>query len=146
VRSLLLATALAFALAACSSPLGPSEALDLAHARTQWEQRPFADYSFDMLRDDYWQQTGPVRSVVRQGTIVSATLVETGDPVDPAVWFSIEQLFKVIPIWAKIDGVDDVIIHYDPSLGFPSLIEFRSEEDFEDARGVTFTITNVGPA
>jgi hypothetical protein len=146
MRSLRVALALIFAAAACSSPLGPGEARGLANARAQWEERPFADYTFDMLRDDFWQQIGPVRAVVRQGTIVSATLVESGDPVDPAVWFSIEQLFDVIPIWANIDGVDDVIIDYDPSLGFPSLIEFRNEEDFEDARGVIFTVTNVGPA
>jgi hypothetical protein len=75
--------------------------------------------------------------------IVSATLVETGDSVDPAVWFTIEQLFDVIPRWAMGDGVDDVTIEYDPGLGFPSLIEVRSE-DFD--AGDTFTIANVGPA
>jgi hypothetical protein len=145
MRSLRLATALALAATACSSPLGPGEVRVLAYARAQWEHRPFADYTFDMLRNDGWGQIGPVRAIVRQGTIVSAALVETGDPVDPAVWFTIEQLFDVIPLWAKIDGVDEVTVEYDPTLGFPSSIEFRNKEPSLSAR-VTFTITNVGPA
>ncbi len=143
MRSLRVALALILAAAGCSSPLDPGEALGLANARAQWEERPFADYSFDMRRASLEVQTGPVRAIVRQGVIVSATLVETGDAVDPAVWFTIEQLFEFIPHWAKGDGVDDVTVEYDPSLGFPSLIEVRSE-DFD--AGDTFTITNVGPA
>src|SRR5918995_1842470 len=136
MRSFRVAAALALAAAACSSPLDPGEARVLASARAQWEERPFADYTFDMRRASLEVQTGPVRAIVRQGMIVSATLVETGDAVDPAVWFTIEQLFNVIPHWAKGDGVDDVTIEYDSRLGFPSLIEVRSE-DF--AAGATFT-------
>jgi hypothetical protein len=144
MRSLRLATALAFVTTACSSPLGPGEARDFAAARAQWEHRPFVDYTFDLRRDASWGQVGPVRAIVRQGTIASATLVETGDAVDPAVWFTIEQLFDFIPHWAKSDGVDDITIRYDPTLGFPSLIQVRAEIGVSDVE--TFTITNVGPA
>jgi hypothetical protein len=143
MRALRLATTLAFAATACSSPLGPVEALVLAKARAQWEQRAFLDYTFDMRRDASWAQIGPVRTTVRQGSIVSAMLVETGDAVDPAVWFTIEEVFDFISAAASSDGLDDVTIEYDPTLGFPSSIEFRVEVGVGPRE--TWTITNVGP-
>ena len=138
---------LAVAVAACSSPFGPDEARHLASARAQWNERSFPDYAFEARHGCFCtpEQVGPVRITVRQGSIESVTLVETGEAVDPANWFTIEELFDRIPLWAKGDGVDDVTVEYDPTLGFPSSIEVRYEEGILDA-GDIYTVSNVGPA
>jgi hypothetical protein len=87
---------------------------------------------------------GPVRITVRQGSIESVTLLETGEAVDPTNWFTIEELFDRIPLWAKGDGVEDVTVEYDLTLGFPSSVEVRYEEGIVDA-GDIYTVSNLGP-
>jgi Family of unknown function (DUF6174) len=147
MRSAGLTIALAVAVAACSSPFDPSEVRSLANARAQWSQREFADYSFEARHDCFCtpEMVGPVRVTVRQGAIASVTLLETGAAVDPAHWFTIEQLFERIPLWAKNDGVDDVTVNYDAILGFPSSVQVRYQEDHLDA-GDTYTVSAVAPA
>lgn len=148
MRSRGLTIGLAVAAAACSSPFGPDEALVLAAARAQWGQRAFADYTFDARHDCSFcrpEEVGPVRITVQQGVITSITLLETGEAAEPASWFTIEQLFERIPIWAKEDGVDDVTVEYDATLGFPASVEVRFEEGILDA-GDTYTVSAVAPA
>jgi hypothetical protein len=147
MRSTVLAVALAVAAAGCSSPFGPDEARALAAARAQWGQRAFADYTFDVRHGCFCppEQVGPVRITVRQGAIVSVTLLKTGEALEPASWFTIEQLFERIPDWAKQDGVDDVTVEYDATLGFPASVEVRFEEGILDA-GDNYTVSAVAPA
>ena len=139
---------MALGLAACSSPFDLQEARALAEFRGRWEQRPFADYRFEARHDCFFclpEEAGPVRITVRQGAIVDVTLLQTGAPVEPGLWFTIDNLYQQIPRWAKYDGVDDVAVDYDPTLGFPSRIEVRYEEGILDA-GDNYIITNVAPA
>jgi hypothetical protein len=147
MKSIKMALLLALGAAACSSPFAPHEARVLSAARGQWGQRPFADYIFEARHGCFClpEQVGPVQITVRQGAIVSVTLLETGEGVDPAHWFTIEQLYERIPSWAEYDGVEDVSVDYDPALGFPSRVEVRFDEGIADA-GDTYTISNVGPA
>ena len=147
MRSKALAITLGVVVAACSSPFGPNEARLLSAARAQWEQRGFTDYSFEARHGCFCtpEQVGPVRITVRGGVLVSATLIETGEAVDPAYWFSIEQLFDRIPESAKYEGVEDVRVEYDPTLGFPSSVQVQYGEDHLDA-GDTYTLTDVAPA
>jgi hypothetical protein len=146
VRSTVLALALAVSVAACSSPFGPEEVWVLAAARARWEDRTFVDYTFEVRHDCFCspEQVGPVRISVRQGAITSVTLVQTGQAVDPAGWFTIEQLFERIPLMAKEDGVDDVIVRYDDTLGFPVLVEVRFKKGILDA-GSNYAVTAVAP-
>jgi hypothetical protein len=136
----------AVGVAACSSPFGPDEARDLAAARARWDGRAFADYAFDAQHGCFCppEEIGPVHITVQQGAIVSATLIQTGEAVDPASWFTIDQLFDRIPAMAKEDGVDDVIVEYDGTLGFPTSVEVRFEEGILDA-GSHYTVSAVGP-
>ena len=147
MRSVKLAVALSLGAAACSSPFGPQEARLLADSRAQWDQRTFADYTFEARRDCFCppEEVGPVRITVRQGAIVELTLLETGEAVDPLLWLTIEQLYDQIPRWGKYHGVEDVIVDYDPTLGFPSRVQVRYEEGITDA-GLSYTVSNVGPA
>lgn len=147
MRSIGLAIALAAA-TACSSPFDPDEARVLANARAQWRQRAFADYIFEARHSCFFcrpEELGPVRITVRQGAIESVILVETGEAVDPGYWFTIEQLFERIPLWAKNDGVDDVTVTYDAALGFPASVGIRYEEGILDA-GDSYTVSAVAPA
>lgn len=141
------AVILAVVISACSSPLGPDEARELAIARQRWAERAFADYTFETRHDCFCppEQTGPVRITVRQGTIESVTRLDTGAPALPADWYTIEELFDRIPVMAKENGVDDVIVRYDATLWFPSSIEVRFNKDVLDA-GSIYSITVVGPA
>jgi hypothetical protein len=147
MRALRLAVVFALTTAACSSPFGPNEARLLARARAQWSARAFADYTFDARHACFCtpEQVGPVRITVRQGSIESVTLLATGEAVAPRHWFTIEQLFDRIPLSAKNEGVEDVTVEYDPTLGFPSWVEVKYEESVLDA-GDTYTVGNVGPA
>ena len=147
MRTIRIPIVLAVALAACSSPFGPEDARLLASARAQWSERAFPDYTFDVRHGCFCtpEQVGPVRIIVRQGSIESVTLLETAEPLDPALWFTIEQLFDRIPVWAKNEGVDEVIVEYDSTLGFPSSIGVKYEEGILDA-GDAYTVSNVGPA
>ena len=147
MRSMGLAIALAAA-AACSSPFDPDEARVLANARAKWRQRGFADYTFEARHNCFFcrpEELGPVRITVHQGAIGSVILVATGEPVDPAYWFTIDELFERIPLWAKNDGVDDVTVKYDAALGFPTSIGVRYEEGILDA-GDTYAVSAVAPA
>jgi hypothetical protein len=147
MRATSLVLVLAVGVAACSSPFGPDEARLLASSRAQWSDRAFPDYTFDVRHGCFCtpEQTGPVRVIVRQGSIESVTLLETGEAADPAEWFTLEQLFDRIPVWAKNEGVDDVTVDYDPTLGFPSSVEIKYEQGILDA-GDVYTVSNVGPA
>jgi hypothetical protein len=142
-----LALALSVAVAACSSPFEPDEARELAAARARWEERAFADYTFEAQHGCFCspETIGPVRITVQQGAITSVTLLETGQPVDPALWFTIEQLFDRIPAFAKEDGVDDVTAEYDATLGFPASVEVRFKKGIQDA-GSSYSLSAVGPA
>lgn len=138
----------AVAVAACSSPFGPEDSRRLASARAQWNERAFPDYTFDARHDCFFcraEEVGPVRVTVRQGSVETVTLLETGEVVDPSLWFTIEQLFDRIPLAAKDEGVDDVTAEYDPALGFPSSVEVKYEKGILDA-GESYTLTNVDPA
>jgi protein-S-isoprenylcysteine O-methyltransferase Ste14 len=132
----------------CSTPFGPNEVLELGAARAQWSARSFADYVFDtehgctFCRPD---ETGPVRITVRGGAISSVALLSTGESISPARWYTIEQMFELIPTFADRDGVDDVAVTYDQTLGHPASISVRYPEDWLDA-GDSYTLSAVGPA
>jgi hypothetical protein len=146
MRFNVLVLACAVGVAACSSPFGPDEARALTAARARWDGRPFADYTFDARHGCFCppEHIGPVRITVQQGAIVSVTLLETGEALDPANWFTIDQLFDRIPVLAKEDGVDDVAVEYDATLGFPTSVRVRFEKGTQDA-GSHYTVSAVGP-
>jgi hypothetical protein len=142
------AVALAVITAGCSSPFGPSDLRELAAARRQWEARPFTDYSFETRHDCFFclpEEVGPVRIIVVQGAISSVTLLETGQPASPSNWYTIEQLYQLIPSFADEEGVEDVLVQYDPILGHPTSVSIRFEEGVLDA-GSRYTVSAVSPA
>src|SRR5215213_3079279 len=146
LRSRLMAT-LAVAGLGCSAPFSPGELFELGKARQRWDARGFPDYTFETQHGCFClpEDVGPVRITVRQGAITEATMVETGEPVSPGRWYTIEQFFDRIPSFAGSDNVDDVVVEYDPVLGYPASVSVRFEEGILDA-GSLYTISAVGPA
>lgn len=145
-RSLALGLALAI-ISACSSPFSPEEARTLHASRAQWAGRSFPDYTFTAQRECFCsaEDLGPVRITVRQGVITDATLLDTGQSVPASNWFTIDQLFQLIPTFGEEDEVDDVVVAYDATLGYPASVEVRFPEEVLDA-GIRYTVTDVGPA
>jgi hypothetical protein len=144
----LIAVIATLAVTACSSsPFTPDEARELGSARARWQQRPFADYSFETTHGCFCppELIGPVRIVVRQGAIESVTRLDTGDTAPPTDWYTIEDLFERIPDFGDQDGVDDVVVQYDEALGFPTSIEVRFDQGIQDA-GSGYSVTAVAEA
>ena len=139
--------ALALAGYGCTPPFTSSELSELGEARRKWEARSFTDYTFETRHGCFClpEDVGPVRITVRQGVMTEVTMIETGEPVSPDRWYTIEQFFDRIPGFAGSDDVDDVEVEYDPVLGYPASVSVRFEEGVLDA-GSLFTITAVGPA
>lgn len=132
---------------ACSPPFGLDERLALDVARERWDERPFQDYVFEAQHSCFCtpEQVGPVRITVRQGSIESVVLLETGSGVDSSLWFTMERFFELIPLFGKQNGVEEVDVEYDGTLWYPSSVRVRYGEDVLDA-GSHYTITAVGPA
>lgn len=143
--------ALALAVAAawgCSSPFDLSERIALDVARERWDNRPFQDYVFDTRHDCFCvgpEQTGPVRIVVRQDAIVSVTLIETGGNIPADGWYTIDQLFELIPAFAGYGWLEDIDVEYDGTLWYPASVRLRPESGVLDA-GDGYTVGAVGPA
>ena len=139
--------ALAITGSACSPPFGLDERLALDVARERWDERPFQDYVFETQHSCFCtpEMVGPVRITVRQGSIESVVLLETGSGVDSSLWFTIEQFFALIPLFGDQNGVEEVEVEYDGTLWYPASVRVRYGEDVLDA-GSNYTITTVGPA
>jgi hypothetical protein len=137
----------AFAIYGCSSPFPPGELFELEDARRKWEARGFADYTFETRHDCFClpEDVGPVRITVRDGVMTEVTMIETGQPVSSSRWYTIEQLYDRIPGFAAADGVDDVAVQYDATLGYPISVSVSFEEGILDA-GSLYTISAVTPA
>jgi hypothetical protein len=131
----------------CSSPFGLDEKRLLAGAREQWDDRPFRDYVFETGRACFCREEdiGPVRITVRQNEIVTVTQIETGEAAAPESWYTIEQLFDLIPQFAGQNGVKDVAVEYDPTLGYPSSVRVRFDDNVLDA-GSSYAVSAVGAA
>jgi protein-S-isoprenylcysteine O-methyltransferase Ste14 len=142
------ALALAAIVSACSSPFSSREVLELAEAREQWSARGFADYVFETEHRCTFcrpEETGPVRITVTVGAIASVILIETGESVSPTPWYTIEQMHQLIPTFDDQEGVEDVEVTYDPTLGYPTSISVRYEEGILDA-GDFYALGAVDPA
>jgi hypothetical protein len=127
------------ALAACSV-LGldgnREEQAELARARARWEQmRPY-EYSYVLERLCFCgaESVGPVRIVVRGGSVLSRTYTATGEPVLPqfaAAFGPIDSLFVVIGR-ALENGADELTARYHSHYGHPLDVDIDYLENAVD--------------
>jgi hypothetical protein len=124
----------------CEASFGPggSDGRELREARELWARRGPVDYEYVVRNQCFCPLGGvAVRVVVVSGSVQSATIVESGQPVPPSsasAYRDVEGLFGVIEeaIERRAVRLDAV---YDGTYGFPSLvwIDYRSnvaDEEF----------------
>jgi hypothetical protein len=121
-----LATALLALLGPGCGITGPSDPLDrererLEQARAQWRSLGIADYRFTFQRACFCAPSlrDPALVNVLRGAIVSVESVPGGAPQDPALYYTVEQLFQLIE-----DAIDQdaarLSVTYDSGLGYPT--------------------------
>ena len=124
----LLATLL---LAACSDthPVGTQLLLSLRAAHARWESRGIDSYELTVRRVCYCAFVDPVRVRVVDGSIVSWTVVPTGEPA-PAILAEripdVPGLFAIVKE-AAVEA-DDLDTRFDPVYGFPTEISIDWDE------------------
>ncbi len=130
--------------------LGPQDIAALAAAEDHWAARPFADYVFETRRVCFcpFEMTQWTRVTVRSGAVARAERVADGTVLPPdqhQVWWTIEDLFEEIRHAAASEFYRDIVVSYDPDLGFPVRIELLEKPIVADAEA-TIDVRAVGPA
>jgi hypothetical protein len=152
----LLTSLCAAAFTACSgsSIAGPGDAQEFARAKARWDARSFQDYRFEIRTFCFCppEMTQWNRVVVRDGVVESATPVDENPvyPLSTTVYFRpIDTLFADL-LQAMSQGdikspYSKIIVDYDPELGYPRRVEYRSKPTVADA-GATIALRNVQAA
>jgi hypothetical protein len=155
VRLRLLTLALGATLTACDSSeiFGPDDFRRLAQAEARWNARPFADYSFEIRTFCFCpaEMAQWTRVSVRNGVVVAADAVEP-DPNFPITtlvyWQPIDSLFRdlhhVMSAGPFESPYAEIVVEYDPELGYPTLIEYIEKPTVADA-AATIILRNVLP-
>jgi hypothetical protein len=134
-------------LAACESPLSLSELRALARAEARWAARGFENYAIEERQSCFcppevlqWS-----RVEVVSGNVDRVTTLETGVEVPAAQrgqFRTVEQVFRTIRTGHTQDWVKDVVVEFDPQLGFPTLVSLEPKADILDA-GITYYFRNA---
>ena len=138
--SLLLSAATVLFAAGCTGATDPGGTLALHRAR--WQARGIASYRFDFHQTGFFITcTGPlVRLHVTAGVIDAATDQSTGQPLPVnGCWPTIDQLFDRAAQAEQVGSLTS--IDYDPTLDYPTRIEFAGPPD---ASGSDF-VSNLQP-
>jgi len=148
--SLLLALAIASGVSgACSTPLSPSELLALRDAEARWAARPFDAYTFETRAGCFCD---PItlqwaRVEVSNDSVTRVVLVDSGEEVGQpqrSYFRSVERLFALIRSAQGGDGVKDIIVEYDPELGYPTFIRIVPDDHVLDGGSEHFARSLAG--
>jgi hypothetical protein len=145
--TLLLAGAL---LAGCDdSPFSPGELREVHRALARWEARGFTDYRFEAVSSCFCapEVTRWARVEVRGGAVVAVRSVETGELYPSSshgMWATIEDRLAGLLRARTDNGLKEIVVRFDPVLGFPTVISHRYDSDILDAGG-TVSMRNVAP-
>lgn len=131
---------------ACNTPLSPNELRQLVEAEARWASRGFADYAIEARESCFcppalnqWS-----RVEVVDGLVDRVTVVATGTDVaeeDRTRFPTVEYLFDVIRRSNDRD-YDELIVEFDPELGFPTRVELHDKPDVTDG-GVAYFMRNA---
>ena len=107
------------ALFACTEP---HDQWDLDEARELWNENEPTHYRYVQDEWAFSDSVGPVRIEVLDREVVSAVIVETGEPAPADRELTIEDLFDMVQ--DELDGdPDDITVDYDGELGFPETVD-----------------------
>lgn len=142
-RLLLLAAALVLAAPACREDDDPDRRSDFRAHRTLWRAQGLDDYDFVLRRACFCPPalSYPTRVEVRDGAVVAATGIESGEPVPVEDVPTIDDLFDIIES-ALDDDWELVEVTYDPELGFPAAATLDPGGGVVDA-GVDYEVRDV---
>jgi hypothetical protein len=146
-KRLLLLSLWAAAATACDSPLSPSEWLRLTDAEARWAARPFPDYSFEMFESCFCpaEMTQWARVEVVNDQVSRVVLLATGADVPPPrrdYFPTVERIFSYIHSANHDDYLRDLVVAFDPHLGYPTQVDFLSKPDIMDG-GATYYLRNA---
>jgi hypothetical protein len=131
--------------AACSSSLSPKEVLALGRAEALWAARPFDSYTYETVIScgecpDVMRHSA--RVLVSNGKVVGAVLVANDSVLSPTSFVTIDGLFAQIRRYQHEERVRDVIVAYDPQLGYPTSISTFAKSGIMDGGGAQY-ISNL---
>ena len=134
---------------ACSSPLSPDELEDLNEAEERWESRGFGDYSVETRTSCFCgtEVLEWVRIEVVNGHLTRATLLESGEIITDGrlqYWTTVEALFDSIRDANDDDYLNELNVVFDPTLGFPTYVEWIADDNVQDA-GAVRSMRNARP-
>src|SRR5262249_47607128 len=110
-------------------------------ARRLWATNGYTSYAFTIRMDCFCAVNGPLRAIVVNDSLVSATLIANGQSVNPRWVPSIKSLFDFID--RGIANHAAVLrVTYDPSLGFPKEIIYDGAANAADDE-VNYTVSDV---
>ena len=124
-----------FILVACGDglPVSTRLVLNLHAAHARWESRGTDSYEITVRRVCFCGFVEPVRVKVVDGTIVSRTVVSTGDPVptlEASQYPDIPGLFAIVEEAAT--QADKLHTEFDATYGFPTIISIDWIENAVD--------------
>jgi hypothetical protein len=131
--------------------LSPREIMDLQRAEKRWHARAFADYTYEIQQLCFCppEINRWTRVTVRSGRVVAAESVEPDAqfPVASlAFWQPIDSLFARLRAVARdqsgYGAFRDIVVEFDATLGFPTLIEWKERPGVADA-GAVYHLRNV---
>ncbi len=130
---------------ACTSPLSPREALELNRAEARWAARPFRAYSYE-IATACGECPALMRQLVRVSVeddhVVGGVLVASDSALPPGALTSfttVDGLFARIRGYQHQDWLQDVIVTFDPQLGYPRSIDVFARTGIMDADYGQFT-------
>ena len=145
----------ALVLAGCetSDLVAPDDLRELAAAEARWRARSFGDYSYEIRVLCFCapEVTQWTRVTVRDGAVTAAEAVDPNStyPITTIqYWEPIDSLFvdlrRSMTDRASKTHLDAIIAEYDPELGYPTNIEYRTNTNVIDG-GSQFQLRNVKP-
>ncbi len=117
------------ALFACSYP--DDHQADLDDARQQWNASAPSHYRYVQDEWAFADSVGPVRIEVQDGDVVSAEIVETGEPAPADRELTIDDLFDLVQD-ELYDDPDHIEVAYDDDFGFPASVDVDPIENAMD--------------
>jgi hypothetical protein len=109
---------------------------ELERAEARWERSGPESYVYAVQRICFClvEETGPVRVRVEDGVAVEWTYVASGDPLPQtarARFPTVDGLFDILRD-AYAEDAHDIVVSYDPHLGYPSEFSIDYDEQVAD--------------